>query len=699
MPEYRGFVSGSEPTKLNRKTVWKMRRSELELELERRGIIYDKGKNRPFLTKLLLNEIPSFYAKKCSGDSDEQHGAPPPSNVCWAKYGIGKLDLDPKKKYTVAMKGVTQKDLDGTGIGIVLRDGKGTVVWVAQKYYPVPRAFFEAGYCAVVLAMRYVLSCFGLSNVVVQVADFTVYDQISGVFGPTKSSTLSLLRKEVFNLRDQYTREGKNVFFQFAPKAQRIETEQLALEALTERTSRNLGDENDAASDDSSYSRDPMDTIVKNALPKTDLTTLEPSVATTKGDSVIDPSKEYLLRFNSGESPPSSVELEIVASNVCWAKYDIEKLHFRANKAYTVAMKGVIQKDLGGTGIGIVLRDRKGTVVWVAQKYYPISRSLFEAGYSAVLLAMRYVLSRFGLSNVVVQIADFTIHDQISGLFDTTKLSLLLLREEIFNLRDHYTREGKKVVFRVASKKQRLETEQLAFQALIERMTRNLGDENDAASDDSSYSRDPMDSIATNPLLKLDAATFEPEFATVKGDAVIDPSKEYLLRFDGGSRGNPGIAGAGMVIYDDQEREIWHGRKYLGCNLSNNKAEYCAIHLGLNHARSLGIERICCEGDSELIIKQLQGVYKVKSENLRLLWEKTHALMNSFRQCEVRHIERKLNKRADALANEGTNHACRTVALEGFHELTSVLQTSTCLAMTMKDSSGIDDTNNQLSFL
>jgi ribonuclease HI len=358
-------------------------------------------------------------------------------------------------------------------------------------------------------------------------------------------------------------------------------------------------------------------------------------------------------------APLPSSDFESIASNVCWANYDCEKLDLDPNKSYMVAMKGMIQKDLDGAGIGIVLRDENGTVVWVAQKFYPVSRSLFEAGYCAVVLAMRYVLSRFSLSNVVIQITDFTIYDQISGLFDTSKLSLQYMREEIFQLQREHSTEGKNVSFQVASKAQRLETEHLALQALIERTSRNMGDEN-ASPNDSLYSSDPMKHILMTALPKSDPTTFGSRFAATAVDTVIDPLKEYLLRFDGGSRGNPGIAGAGMVLFNEQGQEIWHGRKYLGRSVSNNKAEYCAIHLGLNHARSLGIESIRCEGDSELIVKQLQGVYKVKSENLRLLWEKTQALMNSFRCCDVHHIERRLNSRADALANEGKSHLIRS---------------------------------------
>jgi hypothetical protein len=68
-----------------------------------------------------------------------------------------------------------------------------------------------------------------------------------------------------------------------------------------------------------------------------------------------------------------------------------------------------------------------------------------------------------------------------------------------------------------------------------------------------------------------------------------DPHKTYTLYFDGGSRGNPGIAGAGIVLYDGTE-EIWHGKTYLGDDATNNEAEYLALAAGLDCVRRLGVE-------------------------------------------------------------------------------------------------------------
>jgi ribonuclease HI len=132
----------------------------------------------------------------------------------------------------------------------------------------------------------------------------------------------------------------------------------------------------------------------------------------------------------------------------------------------------------------------------------------------------------------------------------------------------------------------------------------------------------------------------------------IIPSKQYLLRFDGGSRGNPGISGSGMVIYDDHQQEVWCGWKFLDGRSTNNEAEYTALLVGLQCALSLGIRKLRVQGDSELIVRQLEGRYQVKDERLKELYNETKALVTRFDEIEIRHIPRAMNKRADELANQ-----------------------------------------------
>jgi ribonuclease HI len=303
-----------------------------------------------------------------------------------------------------------------------------------------------------------------------------------------------------------------------------------------------------------------------------------------------------------------------------------------------------------GIGIGIIMRECKNnTIVWKAQKFYAGHRSLFEANYSGIILALRYALQFFKVTSIHMYIPEFTIYDQLSGLFQITKPSLRTLHEQIIHIVNEYDEQC--IVWKLMNGEQRKEVLLLAQDALNKNESLNLGDGYDTIH----LTIDPMDdfTVSLSPATnELEDDTKYEEISKLE-DVTIDPSITYILRFDGGSRGNPGMAGAGMVLYDNNEREIWYGWKYLGQNMSNNLAEYTAVNLGLKHALSIGIVHIRCEGDSLLIVKQLSGFYKVKSDNLSSIFAETQKLMKKFQSCELKHIRRKDNKRADELANEG----------------------------------------------
>jgi ribonuclease HI len=124
----------------------------------------------------------------------------------------------------------------------------------------------------------------------------------------------------------------------------------------------------------------------------------------------------------------------------------------------------------------------------------------------------------------------------------------------------------------------------------------------------------------------------------------------YLLRFDGASKGNPGKAGAGAVIYLNN-KEIWNTSKYIGNNFTCNYAEYYALVIGLEEASKRNINDLYVEGDSQLVINQLKGKFRVKSQNLIDLYARAKLLSNSFEIITFTHIYRTHNQRADELAN------------------------------------------------
>jgi ribonuclease HI len=127
-------------------------------------------------------------------------------------------------------------------------------------------------------------------------------------------------------------------------------------------------------------------------------------------------------------------------------------------------------------------------------------------------------------------------------------------------------------------------------------------------------------------------------------------TETLTLNFDGGSRGNPGPAGVGVVIYAADGTELVTLGRFIG-RATNNAAEYRALITGLQEATKLGAKRLIIRGDSELIIKQMRGEYRVKNPDLRPLWEEARKLLSQFQHATLEHNLRGKNAVADRLAN------------------------------------------------
>ena len=126
-------------------------------------------------------------------------------------------------------------------------------------------------------------------------------------------------------------------------------------------------------------------------------------------------------------------------------------------------------------------------------------------------------------------------------------------------------------------------------------------------------------------------------------------SGEGVLYCDGASSGNPGESGIGAVLL--LENKTYEISEHIGI-ATNNIAEYTALIKGLSRAQALKIERLKIFLDSELIVKQIQGSYKVKSENLKALYQEALSRLKSFKAYSISHIPREQNKRADSLAKK-----------------------------------------------
>ena len=134
-------------------------------------------------------------------------------------------------------------------------------------------------------------------------------------------------------------------------------------------------------------------------------------------------------------------------------------------------------------------------------------------------------------------------------------------------------------------------------------------------------------------------------------DLTNTQTNQWKLQFDGGSRGNPGVGGAGAVLYKNDQEE-WSKTFYLGDNVTNNQAEYKGLIGGLKHVSTLDLPNLLVEGDSNLVINQVSGTWRVKNDGLKILHDEVQEFINKIKDIRFQHIPRNENKRADQLANE-----------------------------------------------
>lgn len=122
-----------------------------------------------------------------------------------------------------------------------------------------------------------------------------------------------------------------------------------------------------------------------------------------------------------------------------------------------------------------------------------------------------------------------------------------------------------------------------------------------------------------------------------------------IIHTDGGSRGNPGPAGIGYTI-DVDGLTVSHGGHYIG-HTTNNVAEYMALIWALENALAMGLSDVEVQADSELLVKQVLGIYRVKNEGLKPLHAQVKEFSRQFSTFGIKHVRREFNKSADALAN------------------------------------------------
>ncbi len=170
---------------------------------------------------------------------------------------------------------------------------------------------------------------------------------------------------------------------------------------------------------------------------------------------------------------------------------------------------------------------------------------------------------------------------------------------------------------------------------------------------------DPLLTAVADQVPDLDKRRIG-ELLAAAADIVRPPHSgavdEATLHVDGASIGNPGPAGAGAVIVDRTNRTLAEISRPLGVT-TNNVAEYRALIIGLEKARELGVRNIHVRADSELMVKQMNGDYRIKDEKLKALSREAHDIADSFDSFEIQHVERSKNRAADRLSKRAADES------------------------------------------
>ena len=137
-----------------------------------------------------------------------------------------------------------------------------------------------------------------------------------------------------------------------------------------------------------------------------------------------------------------------------------------------------------------------------------------------------------------------------------------------------------------------------------------------------------------------------------------DSVREFIIHTDGASRGNPGKAGIGVAVFDKDYRLIEETCKFIG-ESTNNVAEYQAMILAAQKAIVYNAQKVTFKADSELMVRQLNGLYRVKSQNILPFYQELMILLNKIPAWKIQHVRREENVCADTLANQGIDSAHR----------------------------------------
>ncbi|KAK0585451.1 hypothetical protein LWI29_028730 [Acer saccharum] len=278
-----------------------------------------------------------------------------------------------------------------------------------------------------------------------------------------------------------------------------------------------------------------------------------------------------------------------------------------SNCSCILEFDGASKGNPGQAGAGAVLRAEDGSVVWRIREGVGIATNNV-AEYRALILGLKYALKK-GFKHIRVHGDSMLVCMQIQGLWKINKANLAVLCQEAKELKDKF----------------------LSFK--ISHVYRESNAEADAQANLGIYLKDGQ---------------FEEE--------VFDPSmerkgKSCTIEYDGASKGNPGRAGAGVVLRDDSGNVVVRAREGLG-STTNNVAEYRALNRGMKTALEHGYTNVRVKGDSQLVSNQVNGDWRVNSPNLTPLHNEATQLKSQFQRFEMDHIPRSCTIEYDG-ASEG----------------------------------------------
>ena len=313
------------------------------------------------------------------------------------------------------------------------------------------------------------------------------------------------------------------------------------------------------------------------------------------------------------------------------------------NGIYILQVWGHTSHQCGGAGIGLVLQDATaGKDVWSCRIYCRGDRTIFESDYTAIIMGLDYCWSVLNVRKIIVQSSNRPIVRQIHGIYKA-RSSL----EQLNNLTLTIGKQFINFYTQFIPADESTDAKSLAHTALATRKSINVLDHPDWLVAE----KDPMQNIDFKKKKKL-CRWRPPDHPAMS--CKIDSTRTYLVRFDGGSREN--CIGLGMVMYDGSQ-EVWSGWKYHQHHASNNVAEYLALLYGLKAALSLGVKKLVLEGDSLLVIDQLNGRRHAKEDILQTFKDTALQYTLLFEHVEIRHVYRKYNTRADWLTKFAMDNA------------------------------------------